>query len=159
MRNYLFLFCCVLVVISAKAERKDTLTFAFTGDIMMGVNYPESKPMLPAEDGKLLFSGVAEILRGADMTFGNLEGVLLDKGGIPKHCSNPDICYTFRMPERYVAHLLDAGYDAVSIANNHMNDFGEAGYLSTMRVLKERDIAYAGIRDRCEKVIFEKSKG
>jgi poly-gamma-glutamate capsule biosynthesis protein CapA/YwtB (metallophosphatase superfamily) len=140
----------------ANAQLKDTLTFAFTGDIMMGLNYPESAPQLPPEDGRLLFSDVASILRGADMAFGNLEGVLLDKGGTAKHCSNPSICYTFRMPERYAAHLVEAGYDVMSVANNHTNDFGEAGYTSTMRVLTAHNIAFAGIKDRCEKTVIER---
>ncbi|KAA6339925.1 Capsule biosynthesis protein CapA [termite gut metagenome] len=156
MKNYLFLLCCVLIAGNIKAERKDSLTFAFTGDVMMGTNYPDAKPMLPPEDGKRLFADVADILRNADATFGNLEGVLLDKGGFPKRCSNPDICYTFRMPERYVTHLVDAGYDFMSVANNHTNDFGEPGYLSTMKVLKEKGIAYAGIKGRCEQTVFEK---
>ncbi|KAA6333935.1 Capsule biosynthesis protein CapA [termite gut metagenome] len=159
VRNYLLLLCLSILstLTGAKAQIKDTLTFAFTGDIMMGLNYPESAPMLPQEDGKLLFSDVASILRRADMAFGNLEGVLLDKGGSPKHCSNPSICYTFRMPERYAAHLVDAGYDVMSVANNHTNDFGEAGYISTMRILKAHNIAFAGIKERCEKTIIEKN--
>ncbi|MDR2859703.1 MAG: CapA family protein [Mediterranea sp.] len=158
MKNCLLFLCMALTAFTdVKAQIKDTLTFAFTGDIMMGVNYPESSQMLPEEDGKLLFTDVANILRNADMAFGNLEGVLLDRGGVPKRCGNPDICYIFRMPERYVAHLIDAGYDAMSVANNHTNDFGEVGYLSTMRVLKENNIAFAGIKGRCEQAIIEKN--
>ena len=134
----------------------DTLTFAAVGDIMLGLNWPEDKQGLPPKDGALTFESVKEVLRSADITFGNLEGVFLDSGGIPKKCSNPDLCYNFRMPERYVKHLVDAGFDLMSIANNHIGDFGDPGRESTMRVLREAGLGFAGLEGRAETYIFEK---
>src|SRR5215216_4446667 len=62
--------------------KKDTVTIIGVGDIMMGTNYPEDK--LPPQDGAFLMRSVESVLRDADLTFGNLEGTLLDSGGTPK---------------------------------------------------------------------------
>lgn len=125
-----------------------TLSFAFAGDIMMGTNYPESPAgaYLPANDGKELFRDAAELLRNADIAAANLEGTLLDSGGTPKKCSNPSVCYAFRMPTRYVSNLTDAGIDFVGIANNHINDFGPVGLASTKKTLTDAGIAFAGLQ-------------
>lgn len=123
-----------------------------TGDIMLGSNYP-SDAKLPPNDGKELLREVKDILRDADVTFGNLEGCFLDKGGNVKKCKSG--CYFFRMPDRYVNYLLDAGFDVMNIANNHMGDFGEPGRKNTVKVLKEAGLNYAGLKDVCETARFE----
>jgi cell wall-associated NlpC family hydrolase len=135
-------------------EKKDIVSVIGTGDIMLGSSYP-AKSKLPPNDGKDLLQNVKDTLRNADVTFGNLEGCILDKGGSPKPCKSG--CYFFRMPERYVNHLLDAGFDVMNIANNHMGDFGEAGRTNTVRVLQESGLAYAGLKDICETAIFERN--
>lgn len=127
---------------SAARPRQDTLAIIGVGDIMMGTNYPEDR--LPPDDGKFLLQDVAPILRDADLTFGNLEGTLLDEGGTPKKCSNPKVCYAFRSPVRYVDNLVDAGFDMVSLANNHAGDMGDAGRDTTMTTLINAGILHAG---------------
>ena len=122
--------------------KKDTLTIIGVGDIMMGTNYPENR--LPVGNGSLLMHDVLEILQSADITFGNLEGVLLDEGGTPKNCRDPKVCYVFRSPSSYADNLVAAGFDLISVANNHAGDFGNEGRENTMNVLKEKGIAYAG---------------
>ncbi len=114
------------------------------GDIMLGTNFP-NKSYLPANDGKDLLKPLEHILKSATVTFGNLEGCFLDEGGIVKQCGDPDICFAFRMPESYVEHLVNAGFDMMSIANNHLGDFGNAGRQKTVEVLENRNIAYAGL--------------
>lgn len=125
--------------------KKDTLTIVGVGDIMMGTTYPEDK--LPGEDGAFLMRGVDSVLRDADLTFGNLEGTLLDEGGTPKTCKDPKVCYVFRTPTRYVKHLISAGFDMMSLANNHAGDFGEAGRKSSMKTLEVAGILHAGQMD------------
>ena len=135
---------------------ENTISFAAVGDIMMGLNYPDNAPILPPRDGELTFADVREILLDADIAFGNLEGVLLDSGGSAKKCSNPDICYVFRMPERYVNHLVNAGFDLLSVANNHSGDFGEQGRKRTRDVLENAGIGFAGFDEIAETHILEK---
>lgn len=126
----------------SSAIRNDTITIIGVGDIMMGTNYPEDR--LPHDDGKFLMRAVAPVLRDADLTFGNLEGTLLDEGGTPKKCNDPKVCYAFRSPVRYVQNLLDAGFDMMSLANNHAGDMGDPGRDTTMKTLINAGILHAG---------------
>jgi len=120
----------------------DTVSIIGVGDIMMGTSYPEDK--LPPDNGAHLLREVESYLQDADMTFGNLEGTLLNSGGIPKTCKDPKVCYVFRTPTRYVANFTRAGFDVMSLANNHAGDFGEAGRQSSMRTLDSVGIKHAG---------------
>ncbi|HEY5124684.1 MAG TPA: CapA family protein, partial [Ignavibacteria bacterium] len=132
----------------------DSIIIIGVGDIMMGSNYPVKS--LPPDDGANLFSEVSEYLSDADVTFGNLEGPLLTKGGTPKQCGPESHCVAFRMPEHYAAYLKEAGFDIVSIANNHANDMGSEGRKSTKYTLEKYDIGYAGQTD-CPVYKFEKN--
>lgn len=124
------------------------------GDIMMGTNYPSSRT-LPPNDGRDLFEPVKHILASADLSFGNLEGVILTGKGTPKRCANPATCFAFKSPDHYAGYLSDAGFDVMSLANNHSGDFGAAGRRNTVAKLDELGIKYAGI-DEYPSVTFQK---
>jgi poly-gamma-glutamate capsule biosynthesis protein CapA/YwtB (metallophosphatase superfamily) len=70
---------------------------------------------------------------------------MVDEGGEVKKCNNPNICYAFKMPTRYVSYLTDAGFDVMSTANNHVGDFGETGRRSTAATLKGAGLNFAGL--------------
>lgn len=125
----------------------DTVTFAAVGDIMMGTKFPNSS-YLPKANGEYLWEDSRELLRSADITFGNLEGTVLDGKGDKKNCSNPKACYLFKMPVRLTSNLVDAGFDLISLANNHANDFGAPGRASTLRTLDSLGIVAAGSTER-----------
>lgn len=135
-------------------KTNDTLTFIGVGDMMLGTNYP-SADFLPPENGKNLMSSVNHILKDANITFGNLEGVVLNEGGTVKKCSNPKLCYAFRMPEKLLDNLLTAGFDVMSIANNHVGDFGVEGRKNTIKALQNINMPAAGL-ESVPSVIFEK---
>jgi poly-gamma-glutamate capsule biosynthesis protein CapA/YwtB (metallophosphatase superfamily) len=126
---------------------------------MMGTNYPESPAgmYMPSDSGRKLFAEVTPYFKTADIVFGNLEGVLLTKGGIPKKCSNPNICYAFRMPEYYVNNLTNAGFNLMNMANNHVHDFGRDAALNTCKLLKKAEIQVAGLENACEYTIFKQN--
>ncbi|MEQ8927360.1 MAG: CapA family protein, partial [Fulvivirga sp.] len=123
---------------------KDTVAIIGVGDIMMGTNYPDNG-YLPPSNGKYLLSSLHPILTNADVTFGNLEGVILNEGGDAKYCRDPKVCYIFRSPEIIAQNLADAGFDVMSTANNHAGDFGNPGRKNTMRVLDSLEINHAGL--------------
>ena len=118
------------------------ISVAGVGDMMSGTDFPENR--LPDDDGINFFSQVAPILKSVDIAFGNFEGVLLDGGEPAKKCQNPSTCYLFRTPTRYARHLKAAGFDAISLANNHARDFGEAGRDSSMQALDALGIHHSG---------------
>ena len=130
------------------------ITVIGVGDIMLGSNYP-SKNLLPKNDYNIL-SDTEKILQDADITVGNLEGTFFDEGGIPKSCSDPSVCFVFRTPSKYGQYLKKAGFDYLSIANNHSNDFGDEGIRQTMKNLDELGIKYTGIKKLAETTIIEK---
>jgi hypothetical protein len=130
----------------AKIPRPDyesmRIQIAATGDIMLGTDFPENH--LPDDDGVSFLQHVTPALQAADITFGNLEGVLMDGGEPAKQCSNPKSCYMFRSPERYADLLRTAGFDVMSLANNHARDFGEAGRDASMAALSRAGILHSG---------------
>ncbi|HEX7718409.1 MAG TPA: CapA family protein, partial [Woeseiaceae bacterium] len=117
------------------------ISLAVVGDMMLGTDYPENR--LPDDDGAGFLAAVAPILRSADLTIGNLEGVLVDGGEPRKVCRTASACFLFRSPSRYARHFVDAGFDVLSLANNHARDFGEEGRSATMRVLEAEGIAHS----------------
>lgn len=122
---------------------KDTIAITAVGDMMLGSAFP-SKTNLPPDDAVNSFQAVDSLLKG-DIVFGNLEGCFLNSGNSNK-CSgiNPNNCYAFRMPERYAAIYKNAGFNVLSIANNHVGDFDAKGRKNTARILDSLQIHYAG---------------
>ncbi len=119
-----------------------SVRFALGGDTMMGSTLTKSG--LPPDGGESLFAAYAETMRAADVAFLNLEGTLLDSGTSSK-CRDPEsACYAFRSPTAYARLLAAAGVDVVSTANNHHNDFAEAGRQSTVDALNKADVLYSG---------------
>jgi hypothetical protein len=118
------------------------ISIAAVGDMMIGTDFPENH--LPDDDGIGFLAGVAPWLWSADIAFGNLEGVLVDGGEPGKKCSNPSACYLFRSPTRYAYHYRAAGFDVLSLANNHARDFGEEGRTATMLALTAAGIHHSG---------------
>jgi poly-gamma-glutamate capsule biosynthesis protein CapA/YwtB (metallophosphatase superfamily) len=112
------------------------------GDLMLGTDYPENR--LADDDGLSLLAEAAPYLQAADVAFGNLEGVLMDGGEPEKSCKDPSLCYLFRSPARYAGHLQQAGFDVLSLANNHARDFGEQGRDASMAALDQAGIAHSG---------------
>ena len=125
----------------------DSLALVAVGDLMMGTNFPNPS-YLPIDSGHLLWKDAKPYLLEADVTFGNLEGVILTDGGEQKKCSNPKACYLFRTPDHLAFQYQENGFDLLSLANNHANDFGRTGRLNTQGVLDSLGIAYAGSAEK-----------
>ena len=113
-----------------------------------------NETFLPPNDGRDALKAVTSLLSSADVAFGNLEGPLVD-GGTSTKCPSPKSpqpgsatkpirCFAFRSPTRYGKYLKEAGFDVLSVANNHASDFGEQGRASTRKVLDGLGIAHAG---------------
>jgi hypothetical protein len=130
-------------VSSTSNKPAPNIVISAAGDIMLGSTYPASRG-LPPEDGATMLRDVTPLLSGADLTFGNLEGPMLEGGTSSKCRPESKSCYAFRVPTRYGKYLKEAGFDVMSLANNHASDFGAEGRQSTMRVLDSLGIAHSG---------------
>jgi len=124
-------------------SKKNVITISAVGDIMMGSDYPT--PILPAFNGKALFLNVKDSLKkGANIIFGNLEGPLTESRKTFKNIAGGR-AYAFRTPPVYVNNLKDAGFNCVSLANNHIMDFGIEGAKETMKTLDNYGIIHSGL--------------
>ncbi len=115
----------------------ETHTLLFTGDIMLnrGVKKMIEKH---GKDYTFPFLKIKETLQNADILFGNLESVISDKG------VKIGSIYSFRAEPEAIEGLSCAGFNIVSLANNHAFDYGREAFEDTMSRLKEKQIAYTG---------------
>ncbi|MDR2368953.1 MAG: CapA family protein [Deltaproteobacteria bacterium] len=123
---------------SAQGAPEGGLRVAAVGDIMMG-----TENLLPPDGGAGFFKDVAPYLKDRDLVIGNLEGPLTDRGA-PTKAIVPGRSYCFRTPPSYGRFLKEAGFTAMSLANNHANDYGPEGRAQTIEVLESLGIAHAG---------------
>jgi membrane-bound lytic murein transglycosylase B len=135
----LVIIATLISPIAARGEH--SISIAAVGDINMGTSFP-SEDYLPKDGGNSLFASVRDYFRG-DIIFGNLEGPLLDEGQTKK-CKSSGGCYAFKTPTAYIKHLMEVGFNVMSIANNHAMDFGPDGVKSTIKTLDLAGIAHSG---------------
>ncbi len=141
-----------------KTVDNETITIAAVGDIMLGSTSID-ETFLPPNDGTDILKEVTPLLSKADITFGNLEGPLLEGGKTEKCPPNATRCFAFRVPTRYGKLLKDAGFDVLSLANNHAGDFGDYGRTSTRKVLDDLGIKHAGSDRQQFAMTIVESKG
>ncbi len=111
------------------------ITVAITGDIMLGRSV--GARILTTSD-RYPFNGVADWLSGFDLTIGNLECVVSTLGSPqPKQ-------YTFVAPPLGFEGVAAAGYDIVSVANNHSGDYGKAAFVDMLQHLPSHGLAPVG---------------
>lgn len=118
------------------------------GDVMLGTDFPSIASLPPNDDPMVLLGPALPAFARADMLFGNLEGAFLDGGQPAKVCRDMSKCYLFRVPTRYARTMKEAGFTHLSLANNHVGDFGLRAQQRTIRLLDSLGIAHAGLATR-----------
>lgn len=113
----------------------DEITLLFVGDVMMGGRMVE---VIRREGVEYPYKESKDILQSGDLAFCNLEAPF-GRGGKPSQKK-----YTFLVPPEFGEGLLYAGFDGVSLANNHTMDYGMTGLLSTLALLDKKGIHYTG---------------
>ncbi|WP_413560449.1 CapA family protein [Bdellovibrio sp. HCB209] len=127
--------------IHAFAAEESFVTISAVGDVMMGTDYPTDK--LPNDQGRKLFRFSQDYIKTGDIRFANFEGTFFDgsKGaGSKGEGANRHL---FRTPTEFGRTLADAGFNVVSLANNHAMDFGSQGLYSTQQTLRSYQIQYS----------------
>lgn len=107
----------------------------------MGTNFPYD--VLPENDGEALFDPAKPWIKAAHIRFGNFEGTFFDGSQQKDGKSAGPNRYAFRTPTRMVSVLKNAGFNVMSLANNHVKDFGLAGIKSTKETLSKASIQYS----------------
>ena len=106
--------------------KKGLVPLIAVGDILIDREQPET-----------IFQHVVNVLRSGDITFANCEQMYSDK-------SDPNRRGPYSDP-RNIQALLHAGFDVLSLANNHTLDLGPESLLDTMARFKEVGLAYVGV--------------
>lgn len=92
-----------------------------------------------------ILGGVAPLLASADMVVGNLEGPITEHASVSVGSQVGDLSNTrFTFAPAVASILSRYGITTVSIGNNHIRDFGEAGVQSTTAALRAAGITYVG---------------
>jgi poly-gamma-glutamate capsule biosynthesis protein CapA/YwtB (metallophosphatase superfamily) len=86
------------------------------------------------------WANVGPELRRADLTTGNLEGAITDRG-----TPAPDKEFHFRGPAALLAGARQqAGFDVLTVANNHSLDYGAVGLADTLAAARRAGISTVG---------------
>ncbi len=123
-----------------KVLPKVNIKIKAVGDIVPGTDYPNNR-LHPQK--KVLFRSVKPLLKGADFLFGNFESTLTKYPYSPKGVGG-GLIIPFRTPPSYTQILEDAGFDIMSVANNHSFDFALPGFKDTMQNLENAGIKALG---------------
>lgn len=130
-----------VIALSTFAHAKDFISVTAVGDIMMGTTYPEN--YLPQNDGIDMFKEAIPWIEASDVRFGNFEGTFFEGDPQADGKRPGPNRWLFQTPLHYVSHLQEAKFNVMSLANNHINDFGSAGVRSTKETLAHADIQYS----------------
>lgn len=106
------------------------------GDVMLGRSVTTQS--LKLNNPKYPFLKVADRLKKADLVLGNLEAPFVEG------CKKTDSGMIFCADPKMVEGLSYANISAVSLANNHINNYGQKGLNDTKKTLTEAKIDYTG---------------
>lgn len=125
----------------SSGPEKGDITIGFTGDINFDETWSVMKHMRRKGEGiaGCIDPRLIKKMRGYDYMVVNNEFSISDRG---KPMAGK--AYTFRSPRRNVKLLKQLGVDAVSLANNHVYDYGKQAFLDTMSTLEKNGIKYTG---------------
>ncbi len=121
-----------------KPADEPALRFIAVGDIMLG----RGVGMRLQKYGSYgrAFEDVSDILKQGDVVFANLESPLTES----THSLDPKRKIVLKAKPEAVSALTGAGFNLLSIANNHMMDYYETGLFDTMSILNANHILFAG---------------
>ena len=122
--------------IYGEGTEKDEITISIAGDVLMdgvvrkqinknGYNYPWEK--------------VNKYFQESDLSIVNLETSITTRGK-----KWPNKQFNFRSHPKNLKYMKEAGVDVVTIANNHILDYSNQGFLDTLNHLEKNKIPYAG---------------
>ena len=133
-----------------QADGSTLITVTAVGDVTIGWDVEHERQgsglfdkELKKQNGDLnfIFRNVKDIFQSDDLTIANFEGVLADETVTVKKKNGKG--FRFVGDPSYAAVLSKNGVEAVTMENNHIDDFGQAGIDSTARALENEGVVWA----------------
>lgn len=137
-------------VVMVECKEQGEIKLLFAGDVLLDEHYAVMANLLD-RGGKIEEAFSTELLtamRSADFFMLNNEFTFTNRG-TPTGGKQ----FTFRANPEKVSVLQDMGVDMVSVANNHIYDYGEISLLDTLDTLDSAGIAYTGAGENLEEAM------
>ena len=124
--------------VSRAWSHNDSIRTVFVGDIMLDRAVAREARKLGKEN---VFAGIVHLFQGADAVIGNFEGTMSTRHSIAIPGSST---LRFTFDPAFAPILRQAGFTAVSLANNHSLDFGHDADTETREYIHASDMLTFG---------------
>jgi len=131
-------------------KKSDNTSISFVGDVSLADNWY----IMPKYDERnkgiygILSEDVVDIMTNTDIMVANNEFTISDRG-----TPMPGKYYTFRGSPTRIKIYEEMGVDLVTLANNHVYDFGEDAFSDMLKYLKEYNMPYIGAGNNIEEAM------
>lgn len=128
-----------------------TIEISIAGDVMLAEYKNQHSPgnfneYADNKEPEYFFKNVRHIFETDDLTIVNLENVFTDKN-LKEISKDHNPAYWYRSKISNSRILTSSGVEAVSLANNHLNDYGTEGKNDTIKAVNDAGLLY-GHNDR-----------
>lgn len=134
-RNSTFILALLLLVLP-RAAASEPISLVAVGDLLLGGSATDT---VRRSGFDYPFQATGALIRQADFAMANLEAPLTDRG-----TQHPDKTFTFRVPPEAAGQIRLAGFDLMTLANNHVGDYGVQGLLDTLESLEGAGLGVSG---------------
>lgn len=137
-------------VISVNSADAESVKLLFAGDILLDDHYAVMANLRDRGGNveEAFSTELLEVMQSADVFMLNNEFTFTNRG-----TATAGKQFTFRANPDNVSLLKEIGVDVVSVANNHIYDYGEISLLDTLETLKDAGIAYTGAGKNLEEAM------
>lgn len=127
--------------------RTKTAKISAVGDILCQMDMIDDAKIDDGYDFSHMFTGISKFVKNSDIAIGTLETNFVDGkySGVGKYNS----------PIEFLKAVKDSGIGLVSLAHNHVLDYGTQGLETTISKIKEQNIEITGIKNKVDE---EKTK-
>lgn len=126
------------LIYEKSCKNENYVNLAFAGDVSFANDYLPSQNYTNQGIDGAFDEGIQAVMQNADIFMVNNEFCYTKRGNaVPKG-------YNFRAEPGRVKRLMEMGVDIVSIANNHAYDYGEEGFVDTIKTLDDAGMPYVG---------------
>ncbi|MFH1213351.1 MAG: CapA family protein [Candidatus Neomarinimicrobiota bacterium] len=110
------------------------LRIIFIGDVLLSRNVREE---LSSEKCSPWYN-LKPLLNSADLVIGNLEGAV---GKPDEQSSFKNEAPVFDIDSSHISLLTEAGFDIITLENNHSNDLGKSGKKNTIKAIQKNQLS------------------